>query len=162
MVRAEFTAIPTDQHHQEALKAADSEVRDELRRADTKAIGLLGLFGAALAGVVALLGTHPGSAATVLLHLAALPIAAAIVLLLAVLRPTLDYRCPYGFPRWARFRGLPTDLLADLIEPGALIVRTEVLAAMSAAVVAKYWRIRTAVHLLLTGLALLALAVLTA
>lgn len=162
MVRAEFVAIPTDQHHEDRLKAAEVDVRDELCRTDTKATGLLGLFGATLAGVLALITSQPGTAATILLHLAALPIAAAIVLLLAVLRPGLLHLATHGFPRWACFRDDPAALLADLTAPGVLTARAEVLAALSAAVVAKYWRIRTAVHLLLAGLALLALAVLTA
>lgn len=162
MACTEFVAIPADQHHDEALTAAENEVRDELRRTDSKAIGLLGLFGAALAGVLALIASRPGTLATVLLHLAALPIAAAVVLLLAVLRPALPGATGHGFPRWACFRPDPAALLADLTAPGVLIARAEVLAALSAAVVAKYWRIRTAVHLLPAGLALLALAVLTA
>ncbi|NKE63714.1 hypothetical protein FXN61_46185 [Lentzea sp. PSKA42] len=162
MACTEFVAIPIDQHHDETLKAAENEVRDELRRTDTKATGLLGLFGAALAGVLALIASHPGTLATVLLHLAALPIAAAIVLLLAVLRPMFLGATGHGFYRWAQFRTNPAELLADLTGPDVLVARAEMLAALSAAVVAKYRRIRIAVHLLLAGLALLALAVLTA
>lgn len=160
MVRAEFVAVPADQHHDETLTAAENVVREELRRTDTKATSLLGLFGAALAGVLALIAAHPGTLATVLLHFAALPIAVAVVLLLAVLRPGLLTLAAHGFPRWACFRTDPAALLADLADPGALLGRAEVLAELSAAVGAKYRRIRTAVHLLLAGLGLLALAVL--
>ncbi|MCP2242726.1 Pycsar system effector family protein [Lentzea aerocolonigenes] len=162
MTRCEFVAVPTQQHNTEAVKAADLEVRDELRRTDTKAIGMLGLFSVALAALLALIAAHPSTFATVLLRLAALPVAVSIVLLLSVIRPGIVHNSPHGFPRWAIFRGQPAALLDDLTAPDALNGRLEVLAALSASLLTKYRRIRAAVHLLATGFALLTLASFTA
>ncbi|SDH16586.1 hypothetical protein SAMN05216553_11715 [Lentzea fradiae] len=162
MTRCEYVAVPAQQHHAEAVTAADLEVRDELRRTDMKAIGMLGLFSVALAALLALIAAQPSTFAAVLLRLAALLVAVSIVLLLSVIRPVGIYSSPYGFPRWACFRGQPAALLDDLTAPDVLNGRLEVLAVLSASLLTKYRRIRAAVHLLGTGFALLTLASFTA
>lgn len=139
-----------------------TQVQDELRRADTKATALLGLFGGALAGALALTRTEPSPAAAVLLYLAAAPIATAVVQLLLALRPRIGVTT--GFTRWALMVNDPTALLTDLSLPTRNATRVAALRLtdLSALAVTKYRLIRRAVHLLLAGLALLALAVLTA
>ena len=158
----EFTAVPTDQHLATVIGTETTGVRDELRKADTKALGLLALFGATLAGVVALGKTDMSTPAAVVLHLAAAPIGAALVALLLTLRPNLAGH--NGFLRWQAYRHEPAAIVTDLADdttfaPTAL---AEELVHLSLLAVAKYQRIRHAVHLLLAGLALLALAVLLA
>jgi hypothetical protein len=158
----EFIAIPTDRHAADDLTTEITGVRDELRKADSKALGLLALFGAAMAGVVALTRTEMSTAAAVLLHLAALPIGAALVALLLTVRPNLTGT--NGFLRWAAYHYEPTAVVTDLdTQPPATptALATE-LVHISVLAVAKYRRIRLAVHLLLAGLVLLALAVLVA
>ncbi|WNV83243.1 Pycsar system effector family protein [Umezawaea sp. Da 62-37] len=155
----EFTAIPTDQHTADVLTDEITGVRDELRKADTKAFGLLALFGATLAGVLALTRTDVSTAAVVLLYLAAVPIGTALVALLLTVRPNLAGT--NGFLRWAAYHREPTTVVADIADatvhlPHAL---AEELVHLSVLAVTKYQRIRHAVHLLLLGLALLGLAV---
>lgn len=162
MSSTEFIAVPVEQHDTTAVTAAELDVRDELRRTDTKAIGLLGLFGVTLAGLLALIAANPSTFATVLLRLAAGPIGASVVVLLLVLRPVILRAGAHGLPRWSTYRKQPEALLEDLTAQGSLLCRVDVLADLSAVLITKYRRIRLAVHLLLTGLALLALASFTA
>jgi pycsar effector protein len=158
----EFPAVPTGQHVADTLTDEITAVRDELRKADTKALGLLALFGAALAGVIALTRTQVSTPAAVLLHLAALPIGAALVALLLTVRPNLSGTT--GFLRWATYRRQPTAVLADLAAtPGPVpAVLAAELVHLSVLALGKHQRVRLAVVLLLAGLALLGLAVLVA
>jgi hypothetical protein len=158
----EFTAIPTDRHLVDTLTDELAAVRDELRKADTKALGLLALFGATLAGVIALTRTQVSTPAAVLLHLAALPIGAALVALLLTVRPDLS-GCT-GFLRWAAYRRNPAAVVADLdAESGPVpVVLAVELVHLSVLALGKHQRVRLAVVLLLAGLALLGLAVLLA
>lgn len=171
MATLDYLAIPLDDNTTEpatqdtlSARLADglTQVQDELRRADTKATALLGMFGAALAGALALTRTGPSPVATVLLYLAVAPIAAAVVQLLLALRPRIGGTA--GFTRWAHMVNDPTALLTDLSLPTRYTTRVAalLLTDLSALAVTKYRLIRHAVHLLLAGLALLALAVLTA
>ncbi|MFD4673717.1 Pycsar system effector family protein [Lentzea sp. NPDC058450] len=154
----EFVAIPVEQHYNEAVKAADAQVRDELRAADTKAVGLLGLFGLMLAGVLVLVATSPGTFATGLVGLAAGPIGAAVVVLLLVLRPVILRVGVPGASRWHTYRHQPEQLLADLTAPGDLHGRVEAVADLSAVLMSKHRRTGVAVRLVLVGLAVLAFA----
>jgi hypothetical protein len=70
------------------LLAARHQVRDELRRADSKATTLLSLVGATLAGIIALTGRSLPPVATLALWTSALPIGLSVLLLLAAIHPT--------------------------------------------------------------------------
>lgn len=147
----------------EALVEGEQTVLVELQRGDTKASNLLTFFGAVLAGVVVLAQTRVSPAAIALLYLAAIPTAAAVVLLLWVLRPVFG-GTRAGFTRWAQFTDASAALVADLARPRAQHIedRAHHLAVLSALVTAKYRRITVAVHLLLLGMAITALALLAA
>jgi alpha-beta hydrolase superfamily lysophospholipase len=158
----DFTAVPTDQHTTDTLTVEITAVHDELRKGDAKAFGLLALFGATLAGVIALTRTAVSTPAVVLLHLAALPIGAALVALLLTIRPNIGVAD--GFLRWAAYHRDPTAVVADLAAdptpaPHVLAAR---LVRLSVLAVGKYRRVRLAVHLLLAGLGVLGLALLVA
>ena len=168
MATVDYIAVPTDTDPYElpqaatpdVLRAALDEVRDELRRADTKAIGLLGLFGAALAGVITLIQRNPSIAATILLLLAALPLGGAVVLLARAVRPQIGRSGGVG--RWELFRHDPAALLDDLAataSPKRIAARITDLSALA---VAKFRRTTRAVDLLLPGVALVILAALVA
>ncbi|ATE53628.1 Pycsar system effector family protein [Actinosynnema pretiosum] len=117
---------------------------------------LLALFGAGLAAVVALYRDGVSLPATVLLFLAALPMGAALAFLLLTVRPWLEGTG--GFLRWAAYHREPEAVIADLADATPTELAHE-LVGMSALALNRYRRIRTAVHLLLPSLALIALAV---
>ncbi|GAA2690585.1 MULTISPECIES: Pycsar system effector family protein [Actinosynnema] len=137
------------------LRVEITEVQDELRKGDTKALGLLGLFGAGLAAVVALYRDDVAFPATVLLFLAALPMGSALAFLLLTVRPWLEGTG--GFLRWAAYHREPEAVIADLADATPAELAHE-LVGLSVLAVNRYRRIRTAVHLLLPALALIALA----
>ncbi|WP_037347928.1 Pycsar system effector family protein [Sciscionella sediminilitoris] len=138
---------------------AHEQARDELRRADTKATTLLSLIGASLAGVIALSRAHMPGAASVLLWCAAVPIAGAVVVLLLAIRPRLS-----AGSKGSWLHAIAADTTAVLaVEDEAthrryLAEHTRDLAGIA---LAKFGRIRTAIRLLLAGLAVLAAALIT-
>ena len=142
------------------LQAEVDQVHAELGRADEKAATLLGLFGAVLAGVVALVTTVdlPGAAVVALL-IAAVPISASVVLLIDALRPRLNFAARDGFIFYAQLAGRPTSVLKALSGDPVELHATR-LTVLSEIAVTKYLRISRAVRLLVIGLAVLALAVL--
>ncbi|MGO1049197.1 Pycsar system effector family protein [Crossiella sp. CA198] len=146
------------------LAEALTGVHGEHGRADAKAGQLLVVFGAVLAGTIALTRAEITGFSTVLLCLALLPATAAVALLLWVLMPRVTAG-GHGFPRWALFTGENTEhLAADFAAARhhADRVLPPLLATQSALAVAKYRHIRRAVFLLLAALPLIALAVLAA
>jgi len=127
-----------------------TEVRAELVRVDTKASTLLTLAGTALTVGLAVLARAglPGPALATGCVTVAL-IGAAVALLAGAVRPALGGN--HGFVLYAVTA--PGDLVtdgADMDTPAAL---SERLVWLSRAVLAKYRRVRTAVDLLLAGLA---------
>ena len=161
----EYIAIPADTDPDaERIAAAKETVQAQIQRADAKATSLLSFFGGALAGVLALPLAGISQAATVLLYLAALPTAASVVLLLWVIRPYLGGSAQTGFTRWSLFVADPAALVADLDRPCKQSTEDQAhhLAVLSRLAMAKYERIAHAVYLLLTGLAIAALALLAA
>ncbi|WP_199443855.1 Pycsar system effector family protein [Umezawaea beigongshangensis] len=157
----DFIAIPADQHAADTLTAELADVHDELRRADTKATGLLGLFGAALAGLVALTRTADiATPAVLLLHLALLPAGVAVVVLLLVLRSRISSNpTAAGFPRWATYHYDPVAVLEEFTDPAVVLARrARALVLLSGLALVKHHRIGTAVNSLLTAGALLLLA----
>ncbi|EQD86778.1 hypothetical protein A8924_1534 [Saccharopolyspora erythraea NRRL 2338] len=141
----------------ESLNAAVSQVRDELRRADTKATTLLTLVGAAFAGVVSLTRTALPTASEVALWAAAVPIAASVLVLLAVVFPYLDAGEPGSFLHAARSKP------AELVELHSNTESSPERVAVTMVVVSqiarrKYRRIAWAVRLLVTGLVVLLVA----
>jgi hypothetical protein len=151
------------QHHTAlaALLTAQRDAETHITRADGKATALLGLFGAALAGALALAHTTHTLVATVLLAAATLPLLASVAALLLVLRARLGGG--HGFTRWALFRQHTDALVEELTLPArhALPRHAALVADLSALALAKYRGVNTAVVLLLAGLGLLTLAVLT-
>lgn len=138
----------------EHVKTAHEQVRDELRRADTKATTLLSLIGAVLAGVVALSTRTMPLSALIILGIAAVPIATAVVTLLTAVRARLESAAP-GSWLWAAEHG--ADALTNL--NSANIDATAVhVTAMARIARAKYRRINRAITLLTIGLAVLAVA----
>jgi hypothetical protein len=141
------------------LDAELAGVEAHLGRVDAKAGLLLGLAGAgATAGLAVLPAARlPVPAAIVGYTAVALFVAAAGVLAAAV-RPNLSAgrgRRPYGFARYATLTG--SDVLADVLAAVAAgrscAALADRLVALSALAASKYRRIRIAVDLMLTGLA---------
>lgn len=151
--------IPAPMAMPEGLSVARTQVTAELARADAKATTLLGLVGAALAGIVALTGRALPTAAEVALWCAGVPILAAVLVLLAAIRPRLANPAP-GSWLYAAEHG-PARLLASLHtdQPTAAVtVLAHDLCALGVIVRAKYRRIRTAVTLVAVGIVVLAVA----
>lgn len=137
-----------------ALRAHE-QVRDELRRADTKATTLLSVVGVALAGVVALAKSGMPPAALAALWLAALPIFGAVLVLLATIRPKLSQFPTPGTWLHATYAG-PATLL-DAGSYAAEVVAEDV-CLLGGIAVEKHTRIKQAVNLLVVGAAALAVA----
>ena len=135
-----------------------TDVNDQLRRADAKAASLLPMFSGFLAGVVALSTRPMPTAAVVLLWLSAVPIALAVLALLNVVRPRFSDRDSFGFPRLVTFTGRPSELLDTLTEDASPTVQAVALSGCAAIVRTKYRRVRLAVDLLTIGLVLLAMS----
>jgi hypothetical protein len=127
---------------------AHEQVRDELRRADTKAATLLSVVGVALAGVVALGQTGMPIPALAAFWLAALPIFAAVLVLLATIRPRLSQYPSPGTWLHATYAG-PAVLL-DAGSYAASAVAEDV-CSLGEVAVHKYARVRAAVNLLIIG-----------
>lgn len=154
-----LTDVP-EQSTPASLTELRSEVRDELRRADTKATTLLSLVGVTLAGVIALSGRSLPPISMVLLWSAAVSIAASVLLLLSVVRPRLSARPVAG--TWLYAAAVEPDVLlqgcADMT-PAQLAADTVVIARIARG---KYCGITRAVWTLVAGLTLLALALFAA
>ncbi|MFK0243545.1 hypothetical protein ACIQUM_02520 [Amycolatopsis azurea] len=118
------------------VQRAHEHVRDDLRKADTKAQALLSVVAAVLAGVVALTTRSVSPVAMVALWAAAVPVFGAVLVLLSALRPRLSQ-----FPT-------PGTWL-DVVLIGGVAVR-------------KYQRISRAVGLLFVGICVLAVALVLA
>lgn len=134
---------------------AHGQVREELRRVDTKATTLLSVVGVALAGVVALGKSGMPVPALAALWFAALPIFGAVLVLLATIRPKLS-----------QFPTPGTWLDATLHGPQALLDAGSYAAeyaahdvwALGQVAVDKHTRVKHAVNLLIVGGAALAVA----
>jgi hypothetical protein len=151
-----------DRIHREALAAILAAQRDteaQLTRADSKATALLGLFGAALAGALALAHATAGPAGVVMAA-AVVALTASVLVLLRVLwaRPGREH----GIARWALFGGHPAALVEELTLPARHAVGRNAtrLTELAALAMTKYRAINAAVALLVLGLALLTLAAL--
>lgn len=140
------------------LAAAHEQVRDELRRADTKATTLLSLVGAAMAGVIALANQDVSGSGAVLLWLSLAPIFGSVVLLLATIRPRLPRHPVPGTWLFAAAVG-PSTLLETCRDTNAVTTATHV-CNLARIARTKYRRVGLAVALLLTGLAVLLAALL--
>ena len=140
------------------LGAAIAHARTELSRADAKAGTLLALAGTALTVLLALLArtSLPGLATTAG-WLTAAVVATAVAHLALAIRPNLtgDHGVVrYARRDWATVSNEFTRLDAVWIARAAHESReAEALVALSRSAVTKYRRIRTAVDLLLAGLA---------
>ncbi|AOS65004.1 hypothetical protein TL08_21070 [Actinoalloteichus hymeniacidonis] len=129
-----------------------ADTQSQIARADTKAATLLGVFGATLAGVIAL-STRSGmpTAVTVLLSLALVPMVAAVaILLVGVLRPRLP-ATGGGFLRWTH----PGGHLV-VVDDDSEVAQLVSLARIARA---KYVLIRAAIDVLMPGLLLILIAV---
>ncbi|WP_326944522.1 hypothetical protein OG439_32550 [Amycolatopsis sp. NBC_01307] len=146
----------TPQH----LKDAHDQVRDEIRRADTKAQILLSLVGAALAGVIALSPRATSVPAAVALGLTAVPIFAAVLVLLSALRARIHNDPVPGTWLDAARNGPDVLLTADVTTSAARIA--DDVAVLGRIAVGKYGRTNTAIRLLTTGLFLAPVALLLA
>jgi hypothetical protein len=137
------------------LLAARDQVRDELRRADSKATTLLSLVGAALAGVIALTGRGLPLVATVALWASAVPIGLSVLLLLAAIRPNLNGAAPGSWLHSLTCE--PFELLKyyKTAHPVDIVHDVRSLAHIACR---KFVRIRRAVNLLVLGLVVLAFA----
>jgi len=137
------------------LLAARDQVRDELRRADSKATTLLSLVGAALAGVIALTGRNLPPVATVALWTSAVPIGLSVLLLIAAIRPNLRGAAPGS---WLHAMNTdPAELLRYYASAHAVDVVDDV-RSLGYIACRKFVRIRLAVSLLTLGLVILAAA----
>ena len=136
-------------------------VRAELLRVDTKANSLLALAGVLLGASVAVLVSSrnlPAAAAAVA-WVAVGAVIAAVVLLAHAMRPNLSG--DFGFVRWARMAGgrqLLDDLAATDRTGDPLLTRADELRWLARALLDKYVAVRHAVHLLVAGLTLAAIA----
>ncbi|MCX4665035.1 Pycsar system effector family protein [Streptomyces uncialis] len=134
------------------LNGAHEAVVTEIGRTDGKASLLLAFTGAALAGLASAADNGLPMPTKILGGAAALALGAAAVLLLLVVRPGLSGADRASFPYWAR---LDEDEIRACMTGDTRAARVRVLSVIA---VRKFSRLRSAVDLLLTALALLALA----
>ncbi len=132
------------------LNAAHEQVRDELRRADTKATTLLSLVGAAMAGVIALAGREVTGAGAVLLWVSLAPIFASVVVLLTAVRPRLR-RLPVP-GTWLHAAKVGPATLLETYQSDQIMTTADDVCVLARIARAKYQRITVAVTLLLVGL----------
>lgn len=141
------------------LLAAHEHAREELKRADTKAATLLSLVGAALAGIIALTGRPVSLPATIALWASAAPILASVLLLIWAIRPRLNDNPVPG--TWIHAAQVSPQELLDVHtqagETSGLIAAHDV-CVLATIAHGKYRRIQQAVALLVTGLGVLAVA----
>ncbi|WP_235921568.1 Pycsar system effector family protein [Lentzea tibetensis] len=149
---------PPGEHVMTRIDQAQTDVADQLRRADAKAASLLPLFGGFLAGVVALTTRSMPAVVEVLLWLSALPMTASVLLLLSAVRPRISKHGRFGFALFAEFADRPSDLLTALAEETSIVAQAVVVCRSSVIVQLKYGRVRRAVDLLICGLLVLVVA----
>lgn len=142
----------------EGLSTARTQVTAELTRADAKATTLLSLVGVALAGIVALTGRPIPVAAEIAVWCSGAPILAAVLVLLSAIRPRLDNVVP-GTWLYAAEHG-PARLLTSLTtsDDSTATVIAHDLCTLAVIARTKYRRIKTAVTLVVLGLAVLTVA----
>jgi hypothetical protein len=146
------------------LRDAIQTVRGELARIDAKAATLLAAAGFVLSlGLPALARADLPGLAVAAGWLAATAIGAAVLVLALAIRPNLHG--DHGFVHYARSSGAAIRDEFNRLHRGANDAitaherrKSEALAALSRAAFGKYRRVRAGVDLLLTGLALTALA----
>ncbi|MFI6530250.1 Pycsar system effector family protein [Streptomyces uncialis] len=138
------------------LDDAHTAVATEIGRTDGKASLLLAFTGAALVALASAADNGLPMPTKILGGAAALALGAAAVLLLLVVRPRLAGSDRASFPYWAR---LDEDEIRACMTGDTRAARVRVLSVIA---VRKFSRLRSAVDLLLTALALLALAALCA
>ncbi|MFI6530219.1 Pycsar system effector family protein [Streptomyces uncialis] len=134
------------------LDDACATVTSEIARTDGKSSLLLAFTGAILAGLASAADHALPLPAKILGSLAVLALGAAAVLLLLVVRPRLGGHDHASFPYWAR---LDEDQILACMTGDSRPARIRVLSRIA---VRKYRGLRRAVDLILTALALLALA----
>lgn len=127
-------------------------VAGEVARTDAKASLLLAFNGAVLAGVASAADKDLPPVTKAFGALAVLVLGAAAVLLLLVVRPRLSGNDRASFPYWARLDD--AEIRASLTSD----TRPARIRVLSTIAVAKFTRLRHAIHLSLTALALLASA----
>lgn len=136
-----------------AMRLATADVRAELARVDTKASTLLTLAGTALTvGLAVLARAGLPSAAAFTGWVTVSVIGAAVAVLAAAVRPAL--RGDYGFMRYAHTTA--GDVMTEFADAGQArrcAVDAHGLVWLSKATHRKYRRVRTAVDLLMAGLA---------
>jgi hypothetical protein len=131
-------------------------VRGELIRVDGKCATLAGLAVAALAFVLTQASVRTPLVERVLLVTAAVALAAAaLVLLLRVLRPAFG---PTGFCRWAGMS--PAEIQAELADVAEDFHQAAEVAVLSRLADRKFRALRTAIHLLVVAVVLIAAAIL--
>lgn len=136
------------------LRAHD-QVRDELKRADTKATTLLSLPGLVLAGVVAVAKTGLPLPALVTLWLGALPVFGSVLVLLATIRPRLGQYPTPG--TWLHATAYGPQALLDAGTYAAQAAAEDV-CLLGQIAVDKYRRVQSAINLLIIGATVLAVA----
>jgi hypothetical protein len=139
-------------------------LRGEMLRVDAKTNTLLGMAGVLLAGAITIMGGGKiHGLAEIVGWAAVLCVGAAVVLLANAARPKLDG--DFGFVAWSRHTtpaGLLADVLGDVPDGNTLLAPAEELLWLSKALMGKYRCIRSAVHLILAGLGVAAIAALLA
>ncbi|MCT2546256.1 Pycsar system effector family protein [Streptomyces atratus] len=144
-------ATPADRN----LDAACTAVTGEIARTDSKASLLLAFDGATLAGLASIADKDLPVFTQAVGGLAVLALAAAAVLLLLVVRPNLGNggrTIREGLPYWARLE--ESELRQSMTED----TRAARVKALSILAVRKFQGLARAVDIILTALALLALA----
>jgi hypothetical protein len=134
---------------------AHEQVRDEIKRADTKATTLLSLPGLVLAGVVALAKAGLPVPALVFLWLGALPVFWSVLVLLATIRPRLGQYPTPG--TWLHATAYGPQALLDAGTYAGRAAAEDV-CVLGAIAVDKYRRVQSAINLLIIGAAVLAVA----
>ncbi len=142
------------------VQRAHEHVRDDLRKADTKAQALLSIVAAVLAGVVALSTRSVSPVAMVALWAAAVPVFGAVLVLLSALRPRISQFPTPGTWLHAVYHG-PAALLEAASSAAAQTIAADVV-LIGGVTVRKYQRISRAVGLLFVGICVLAVALVLA
>ncbi|MER7048945.1 Pycsar system effector family protein [Streptomyces jumonjinensis] len=143
------TTIPTVDKNLDAARAA---VVAEIARTDSKASLLLAFDGVLIAGLIGLADKSLPTPVKIFGTLAVLALGIAVVLLLLVVRPCLSGADRASFPFWAT---LDEDQIRARMQTDTRPASIRVLSVIA---LAKFTRLRRAIDLSLTALALLALA----
>ncbi|MFD5557810.1 Pycsar system effector family protein [Streptomyces sp. NPDC127068] len=146
------TTSNVDSRTDKNLDAACAATASEIARTDVKASLLLAFNGAALAGLTTLADKDLPPPTKTLGALAILALSVAAVFLLLVARPRISRSDRKSFPYWATLT--PSAIRACMTED----TRAAGIQVLSTLAVTKFTRLRYAVDLSLTAMALLALA----